>query len=126
MSVRTGFGPALLGGLAELGPVQPFTADLTLELGISVWLRQSGTSLVQARSGLLELRRVILQVCGLDPATEPVPLVGLSPRLDVINLVAYVGDLLRRAAGGTDNGVHIVVERVVAALPERADEALGA
>lgn len=126
MSVRTGFGPALLGGLAELGPVQPFTADLTLELGISVWLRQSGTSLVQARSGLLELRRVILQVCGLDPATEPVPLVGLSPRLDVINLVAYVGDLLRRAASGTDNGVHIVVERVVAALPERADEALGA
>ena len=125
-SAPTGFGPALLGGLAELGPVEPFSGDLTLELGISVWLRQSGTSLVQARSGLLELRRVILRICGLDPATEPVPLVGRSPRLDVINLVAYVGDLLRRAAGGTDSGVRVVVERVVAALPDPVDEALGA
>ena len=69
----TGFGPALLGGLAELGPVEPFSGDLSLELGISVWLRTSGTSLIEARSSLLEIRRVILEVCGLDPATEPVP-----------------------------------------------------
>ena len=79
----TGFGPALLGGLAELGPVEPFSGDLSLELGISVWLRTSGTSLLEARSSLLEIRRVILEVCGLDPATEPVPLVGRSPRSDV-------------------------------------------
>ena len=97
-SARSGFGPALLGGLAELGPVDPFSGDLSLELGISVWLRRSGTSLVEARGALLEIRQVILEVCGLDPATEPVPLVGRSPRSDVVNLVGYVGDLLRRAA----------------------------
>ncbi len=79
----TGFGPALLSGLAELGPVEPFSGDLSLELGISVWLRTSGTSILQARSSLLEIRRVILEVCALDPATEPVPLVGRSPRSDV-------------------------------------------
>ena len=70
-------------GLAELGPVDPFSGDLSLELGISVWLRRSGTSLVEARGTLLEIRQVILEVCGLDPATEPVPLVGRSPRADV-------------------------------------------
>ena len=55
-----GFGPALLGGLAELGPVEPFSGDLSLELGISVWLRTSGTSLLQARS-----------VAPGDPAGDP-------------------------------------------------------
>ena len=125
-SVPTGFGPALLGGLAELGPVDPFSGDLSLELGISVWLHTSGTSLMEARDTLLEVRRVILEVCGLDPATEPVPLVGRSPRLDVVNLVAYIGDLLRRATTVAGCSIGTVAERVIAELPERADEALGA
>ncbi len=106
--------------------MDPFSGDLSLELGISVWLRTSGTSLLEARGMLLEIRRLVLEVCRLDRASEPVPLVGRSPRLDVINLVAYVGDLLRRAGGGADSGVRSVVERVVAALPEPEDEALGA
>jgi hypothetical protein len=125
-SAPTGFGPALLGGLAELGPVDPFSGDLSLELGISVWLHRSRTSLMEARGTLLEIRRVILEVCGLDPATEPVPLIGRSPRLDVVNLVAYVGDLLRRASAGVGWSVRAVADRVIAEMPERADEALGA
>ncbi len=124
--VPTGFGPALLSGLAELGPVEPFSGDLTLELGISVWLRTSGTSLLQARSSLLEIRRVILEVCALDPAIEPVPLVGRSPRSDVVNLVGYISELLRRASAGTGRAVGAVVEAVVAELPVPEAEALGA
>ena len=124
--VRTGFGPALLGGLAHLGPVEPFSGDLSLELGISVWLRTSGTSLLQARSSLLEIRQVILEVCALDPATEPVPLVGRSPRSDVVNLVGYISELLRRASAGTGRAVGAVVEAVVAELPVTEVEALGA
>ena len=122
----TGFGPALLSGLAELGPVEPFSGDLSLELGISIWLRTSGTSLLQARSALLEIRQVILEVCSLDPATEPVPLVGRSPRYDVVNLVAYVSELLRRAAARLGRGVEGIVQAVVAELPAPEDEALGA
>jgi hypothetical protein len=123
-----GFGPALLGGLAEFGPVEPFSGDLSLELGISVWLRTSGTSLMAARSSLLEIRQVILEVCGLDPATEPVPLVGRSPRSDVINLVGYISELLRRASAATGRGVGAVIEAVVAELPAPVPEheALGA
>ena len=126
MHAPTGFGPALLGGLAELGPVEPFSGDLSLELGISIWLRTSGTSLLQARSSLLEIRAVILEVCGLDPATEPIPLVGRSPRADVVNLVGYISELLRRASAGLDRGVDAIVQAVVAELPEPEDEALGA
>ncbi len=121
----TDFASALLGGLVELGPVEPFSGDLSLELGISLWLRRSGTSLMEARGTLLEIRRVILGVCGLDPSTEPVPLVGRSPRVDVVNLVGYVGDLLRRAAPRA-GGARAVVERVVAEMPEPQDEAIGA
>jgi hypothetical protein len=126
MDVPNGFGPALLSGLAELGPVEPFSTDLSLELGISLWLRTSGTSLLQARSSLLEIRGVILEVCSLDPATEPVPLVGRSPRSDVISLVGYISELLRRASAGLDRDVLAVVRDVVAELPTPEDEALGA
>jgi hypothetical protein len=122
----TGFGSALLSGLAELGPVEPFSGDLSLELGISVWLRTSGTSLISARSALLAIRQVILEVCELDPATEPIPLVGRSPRSDVINLVGYISELLRRASAATGRGLGVVVEAVVAELPVPEDEALGA
>lgn len=124
-SAPAGFVPALLGGLAELGPVDPFSGDLSLELGISVWLRRNDTSLMEARSTLLEIREAILRVSGLDPSTEPVPLVGRSPRCDVVNLVAYVGDLLRRAAPRAA-GVQTLVERIVAEMPARRVEALGA
>jgi hypothetical protein len=126
MDTPTGFGAALLSGLAELGPVEAFSGDLSLELGISVWLRTSGTSLLQARSSLLEIRGVILEVCALDSATEPVPLVGRSPRSDVINLVGYLSELLRRASAGMGRDVAAVVRAVVARLPEPQDEALGA
>jgi hypothetical protein len=122
----TGFGPALLSGLAELGPVEPFSGDLSLELGISLWLRTSGTSLIEARSALLEIRCVILEVCGLDPSTEPFPMVGRSPRSDVVNLVGYISELLRRASAGLGRGVEAVVDAVVAELPLPKDEALGA
>ncbi len=126
MDAPTGFGPALLSGLADLGPVEPFSGDLSLELGISVWLRTSGTSLLQARSALLEIRQVILEVCSLDPATEPIPLVGRSPRSDVVNLVGYISELLRRASAGLGRGVEAIVQAVVAELPVREAEALGA
>jgi hypothetical protein len=122
----TDFGPALLSGLADLGPVDPFSGDLSLELGISVWLRTSETSLLEARSALLDIRQVILGVCELDPATEPVPMVGRSPRSDVLNLVSYISELLRRASAGLGREPASIVRAVVAALPAPEDEAVGA
>ncbi len=125
-SAPRGFLTALLGGLAELGPVDPFGGDLSLELGISVWMRRSGTSLMEARDLLLESRRAILAASALDPATEPVPLIGRSPRLDVVNLAAYVGNLLRRASAATGSSTGAIAAQVIAELPESEDTALGA
>jgi hypothetical protein len=125
-SVRPGFGPALLWGLAELGPVEPFSGDLSLELGVSVWLRTSGTPLLEARGRMLFIRELIIMVSGLDAATEPVPLVGRSPRGDVLSLVSYVSDLLRRAAAVSGLSVAQVAELVLEEMPEDAEAALGA
>src|SRR6202020_2044033 len=96
----TSFGSALLSGLAELGPVGAFSGAPSLELGISLRLRTSGTSLIEARSALLDIRGVILEVCGLDPSTEPFPMVGRSPRSAPLNLVRYLSELLRRTSAG--------------------------
>jgi hypothetical protein len=123
---RTGFGVAFLGGLTELGPFELFSGDLSLELGLSIWLCRSRTSLLEARQVLLSIRRVVLEVCGMDPAIEPVPFVGRSPKLDVINLVAYVEELLRRGSATSGCSVPTVVERVIAQLPGPMESALGA
>jgi hypothetical protein len=120
------FGPALLRGLAELGPVDPFSGDLSLELAVSVWLRRSGASLLNARERLLEARNAVMDVCALDASTEPVPLVGRSPRADALTLANYVGDLLRRGAAATGWSVQSVAERAAGVLDLRQDEALGA
>ncbi len=123
---NTGFAQALLRGLAELGPVAPFSGDLSLELGLSLWLRRSGTSVLRAREALVELRRAVLDACELDAASEPVPLVGRSPRADVVTLATYLAELLQRAAAVSGCGMPALVVAVIAELPEPAAEALGA
>ena len=44
-------------------------------------------------------------------------MVGRSPRSDVVSLVGYVSELLRRASAGLGRGIEAVVESVVAELP---------
>jgi len=123
--IPIGFGPALLHGLAELGPVDLASGDLSLELGISIWLRRNETPLEEARHLLLDIRQQVLEASGLDAATEPVPLVGRSLRLDVVNLVAYVGDLLRRGAAAAGCAPRALAARVMAELPTPEDPAIG-
>ena len=123
--IPSGFGPALLHGLAELGPVDLASGDLSLELGISIWLRRNETPLEEARHLLLDIRQQVLEASGLDAATEPVPLVGRSLRLDVVNLVAYVGDLLRRGAAAAGCAPRALAARVMAELPTPEDPAIG-
>ena len=105
-----------------MGPLEPFSGDLSLELGVSVWLRTSGTPLPDARGRLLHIRELIIEVCGLEPATEPVPLIGRSLRNDVLTLVSYVGDLLRRAAAASERPVQGVARLVIEALPPETED----
>jgi len=120
------FGRAVLWGLAELGPVEPSSGDLSLELGVSAWMRNHATSLEEARRMLLEMRERIMEAGSLDGATEPVPLVGRSPRSDVLTLISYVGQLLRRGAAHAGCTPTELARRVSAELPEPASSAIGA
>jgi hypothetical protein len=53
-------------------------------------------------------------------------MVGRSPRSDVLSLVGYISELLRRASAGSGRGVEAIVRTVVAELALPEDEALGA
>jgi hypothetical protein len=121
-----GFAPTLLRGMADFGPFDATSGDLSLQLGVSLWLRMSGSTLEEARRTLQEVRRFVLGACDIDAATEPIPLVGRSPASDVVTLAAYVGDLLRRVATRAGCEPHTVADRVIAQLPDPVDAALGA
>ncbi len=90
--------PEILRGIVELGSGEPPGSEITLELGISVWMRRSGADLESVRSAMIRLRRPLLAAGNLDPETEPLPLLGLSDRRDVLTLTRYLGGLIERAA----------------------------
>jgi hypothetical protein len=119
------FGPAALRGLAEIGRVDIGSGDLSVELGLSVWLQWSGSSHDEARTTLLALREQILSACALDRASEPTPMVGRSAKLDLVMLAGYLGDLLRRAAHTARCTPAELARQVIASLPS-TDTALGA
>jgi hypothetical protein len=78
--------------------------------------------------GVLELfaalRRAVLDGAGMDPAQEPVPLVGRSPRDDVLGSVAYLGALVERAASVARCSTEELAERALERLAEIAPHAL--
>jgi hypothetical protein len=110
------FGPTLLRGLVTLEPGDAGNEDLTLTLGLSLWLHRSGTDLQEARAAMLEIRALLLEVGGMDRRTEPVPLFGRSERIDVLLLASYLGDLVLRAAATAQCAPQEIVDRTVARL----------
>jgi hypothetical protein len=113
------FASTLVRGLVTLEPGGPNEEDLSLTLGLSLWMHQSGTDLDEARTLMLELRSLILEVGGMDRRTEPIPLFGRADRVDVCSLAAYLGDLIRRAACTVGCQPDEMAELVVAHVPAR-------
>jgi hypothetical protein len=110
------FAPVVLRGLAELGPFDLSEADLALELGLSAWMRFSATTLDDARSTMLHIRSVLLEAGEMDSHSEPIPFSGRSPRLDMLNLAAYLGNLVERAAWSAQCDPEVIVERTIERL----------
>ena len=96
------FARLLALGLASLDPGDLIHSTLSLEFGVSAWLRRSGADWAEAHRSALALRRALLAVSVLDEATEPVPLIGRDQTLALRSLCLYLHGLLVRAAGSME------------------------
>jgi hypothetical protein len=86
--------------------------NLTIELGLSLWMRQCGVAVEDASDVILALRNILIEVAGFDPRREPTPLVGRSPELDLVNMTGYLGGLLLRASISAQTSPGIIAEWV--------------
>jgi hypothetical protein len=107
------FARTVLRGVCAIESSRPGESNLCLELGLSLWMRQTGTMLDDAGAAMLAMRSALLLTSGMDPATEPIPLCGVDPRVDVLNLGAYLRQLVARAAARAQCDAVLLVERVV-------------
>jgi hypothetical protein len=85
-------------GLADLEREDLAHGNLTVPLGLSLWMRRGGIGVEDARDTMFELRAALLSASGLDERTEPVPLLLSDPVAATISLAVYVDGLLQRAA----------------------------
>jgi hypothetical protein len=96
----------------EVEPSRPFRQDLTLELGLSVWMQHHAIADDDCRSAMLAIRAALLEVAGMDARSEPVPLHGRSPEVDIANFAAYLADLFVRASAAVQCELPYVIGRV--------------
>ena len=105
--------PEVLRGLAQFRLYEPMGSELALELGLSIWMRRSGADLHSLRACMPGIRDALVEVGNLDPVTEPVPLRGHSVRTHVVNMAAYLGGLVRRAASSVKCGPEDIAEQAI-------------
>jgi hypothetical protein len=108
------FRRALARGLIDLDLNYDVRENLTLQLSLSLWMRLAGADLALTRWELLELRRNVLDVSGLDSRTEPVPMHARDDARAVLNLSVYLLELIDRAAHAGDVGRTEIVESALA------------
>jgi hypothetical protein len=97
ISTDLAFAPTVLRGLAALGPIELRDRDMTLELGLSLWLRRCHLSVADAVEAMGMVREALVEAAGIDHQTEPVPLVGRAAKDDLVNLAGYISHLIPRA-----------------------------
>ncbi len=84
--------------LARLADEGPVGVSLSLPFGLSASMKRHGLGLDETISAELAVRAVLLEVAGMDAASEPVPLRVPDPVMFVLNLAVYLDGLLGRAA----------------------------
>ncbi len=73
-------------------------APLALPLALSVCMQRHGAGTDGLVAAMKSLRRAVLAVSGLDPRTEPVPLLAGDPRTAALGFAEYLRGLIGRAA----------------------------
>jgi hypothetical protein len=105
-------------GLADLGPEDLAHGNLTIPLGLSLWMRRGRIRVETARDAMLELRAALLRASGLDERTEPVPLLVVDPVAATISLAVYMDGLLQRAARATERSRVDIATRALALVSD--------
>jgi hypothetical protein len=96
----------------EVEPSGPSHPDLSLELGLSVWMQHHAIADDDCHSAMLAIRAALLEVAGMDARSEPVPLHGRSPEVDIANFAGYLADLFVRASAAVECELPHVIGRV--------------
>jgi|ERR1700678_2358484 hypothetical protein len=96
----------------EVEPSPSLDQDLSLELGLSVWMQHHAIADDDCHSAMLAIRAALLEVAGMDARSEPVPLHGRSPEVDIANFAAYLADLFVRASAAVECELPHVIGRV--------------
>ena len=115
------FAEQVLRGITKIEPSSLGESDLSLELGLSLWMRQTATNIQDVRPAMLTMRTALVEASGIDMAREPVPLCGVDPRLDVLNLASYLRKLVARAATQAQCNFAAIVERALGQMCSRKD-----
>jgi hypothetical protein len=72
------FAEQVLRGTTRIEPPPFGESDLSLELGLSLWMRQIATEIHHVRPAMLTMRTALVEASGIDMAREPVPLCGVD------------------------------------------------
>jgi hypothetical protein len=102
---------ALTAGPDGAGP-----ASLAWPLGLSAWMRRHGAGPAEVVATIGALRSAVLEVGGLDAASEPVPLPVADPTVKAVNGAIYLAGLIRRAAAAREVPVDSVIDAAVARI----------
>jgi hypothetical protein len=86
--------------------------ELTLELGLSIWMRRNDIAYDDCRAAMLAIRASLLEVAGMDAQSEPIPLHGRSPEVDVANFAVYLAELFMRASAAVECDLPHIVGQV--------------
>jgi hypothetical protein len=113
VSDATDFARMVLRGVSVIEPPRPGETDLYLELGLSRWMRQTGTRMDDAGPAMLSMRTAVLRASDMDQEMEPIPLYGVDPRVDLINLGSYLRRLMARATARAQCDVAVMVGRAL-------------
>jgi len=113
------FASLVLRGLARMETSGTGGGDLCLELGLSFWIRRCGANLDSARSAMMAMREALVKASGIDMTTEPIPFHGSDPRLDAVNIAAYLRGLITRAAANSKTHPISIVEQTLGLAAEQ-------
>jgi len=111
-------GQLVARGLLELEADDLARENLSLELGLSLWMRRTAIDLPGVRDVLLSFRVAVIELSGLDRRTEPVPLISRDPVSGMRNLCIYLKGLIRRASEESGLDERQITERGLAELSE--------